>query len=205
MGFDLGYTLVHTHRELIFQKAIEQMGIHRKIDEIFKAYHLSDKLIMREFPGTLIGRREEFMPFYFQKLLGYLQIYLDLQSVLTEFFRQEEIQSKSDGGAWFAYESVASVLSMLKRRGIRRILISNWDDTAIEILKQNGIFSLLDQIVISSEVKISKPDQRIFELALFKAGVKPEHTLYVGDNYYNDYIGASCAGLKFVLINHIGR
>lgn len=24
VGFDLGYTLVHTHRELSFQKAIEQ-------------------------------------------------------------------------------------------------------------------------------------------------------------------------------------
>lgn len=50
VGFDLGYTLVHTHREIIFQKVIQQLGIIRGISETFEAYHLTDKLFMRDFP-----------------------------------------------------------------------------------------------------------------------------------------------------------
>lgn len=146
------------------------------------------------------------MPFYFQQLLDQLHIIeTDSRLILTEFYKQEKIQNQIDGGLWFVYESSANVFSMLKRHGLKIILISNWDDTAVEVLKQNGIAGLFDEIVVSSKVGLSKPDKKIFDLALSKAGVKPECSLYVGDNYYDDFIGANRAGMNFVLINHFGR
>ena len=39
-----------------------------------------------------------------------------------------------------------------------------------------------DTIIISEEVGLSKPDKRIFELALNKLDVQPEDVLFVGDD-----------------------
>lgn len=51
LWFDLGYTLVKTNREEAYQKALERMGVYRGKEEIAIAYHRSDKLFMREYPG----------------------------------------------------------------------------------------------------------------------------------------------------------
>lgn len=205
VGFDLGYTLVHTHRERIFQKVVGKLGIDRSLAVIFEAYHRTDKLFMRDFPGVMCGRREDFMPSYFTKLLETLRIDTDAKVVLAEFLSEESIFEKEEKGVWFAYKSARSVLSMLKLRGIKTILVSNWDETAETVLKQNRLSELLDGIVISSQAGVSKPDKKIFEIALSKVGVKPENSLYVGDNYYDDFVGANSAGMHFVLINHLGR
>lgn len=205
VGFDLGYTLVHTHREMIFQKAIKELGIYRDLPEIFEAYHLTDKLFMRDYPGVLCGRRSDFMPSYFRKLLEALSIEANAKTVLTAFFAEEQVHEDTEKGMWFTYESTAGVLSMLRGQGIRTVLISNWDETAERVLKQNRLNGLLDEIVISSKVGVSKPDQEIFEIALSRIGAKPECSLYVGDNYYDDFMGANKAGMHFVLINHFGR
>ena len=37
------------------------------------------------------------------------------------------------------------------------------------------------------------------------AGVEPSECLYVGDNYYDDAVGASAAGMRTLLINPPGR
>lgn len=205
VGFDLGYTLVHTHREKIFQKAVGKFEIDRSLAEIFEAYHRTDKLFMRDFPGVMCGRREDFMPSYFIKLLETLQIDADAQVVLAEFLSEERIFEKKEKGLWFVYESARSILSMLKHRGIKTVLVSNWDETAETVLQQNRLSELLDGVVISSQAGVSKPDKKIFEIALSKVGAKPENSLYVGDNYYDDFVGANSAGMHFVLINHLGR
>lgn len=63
----------------------------------------------------------------------------------------------------------------------------------------------MDTVVISSEAGCEKPDRRIFERALLLAGVEPSECLYVGDNYYDDAVGASAAGMRTLLINPPGR
>ena len=47
--FDLGYTLVHTRRELYFQKMLLQYGKNPAMDEIAAGYHRTNKLFMREY------------------------------------------------------------------------------------------------------------------------------------------------------------
>lgn len=38
VGFDLGYTLVHTHRERIFQNVVGKFGIDRSLAVIFEGF-----------------------------------------------------------------------------------------------------------------------------------------------------------------------
>ena len=54
------------------------------------------------------------------------------------------------------------------------------------------------------EVDAFKPDPRIFEHALERAGTSAAETIYVGDNYFADILGSSRAGLVPVLFDPAG-
>ena len=84
---------------------------------------------------------------------------------------------------------------------MRTGLISNWDPSCRSVLEQNGLTPFLDPIVVSSEVGVEKPDRRIFEKALELSGEDPRNCLYVGDNYYDDGVGASQVGMAFCILN----
>lgn len=47
----------------------------------------------------------------------------------------------------------------------------------------------------------SKPDKRIFELALNKLNLQPENTLFVGDDLEKDIAGPQNANIKGVWFN----
>lgn len=61
--------------------------------------------------------------------------------------------------------------------------------------------SCFDIIIISEEVGFSKPDKRIFELALKKLKVQPEETLFVGDDIQKDIGGCQNANIKGIWFN----
>lgn len=61
-----------------------------------------------------------------------------------------------------------------------------------------------DTIIISEEVGFSKPDKRIFELALKKLNVQPENTLFVGDDLEKDIAGCQNANIKGIWFNPHG-
>ena len=102
---------------------------------------------------------------------------------------------------WTAFPFTREVLQDLRARGLRTGLISNWDPSCRSVLEQNGLTPYLDPILVSSEVGVEKPDRRIFEKALELSGEDPRECLYVGDNYYDDGVGASQVGMAFCILN----
>lgn len=58
-----------------------------------------------------------------------------------------------------------------------------------------------DVIIISEEAGISKPDKRIFDLALHQLNVEPEAALFVGDNLIWDIDGSQKASMKGIWFN----
>lgn len=93
----------------------------------------------------------------------------------------------------------ADVLALLRQRGVRLGLVTNGLRTThlekLEILKMRTYF---DDIFLSDEVGISKPDPAIFLHACDKLGTVPENAAMVGDRYDKDIIGALRAGLYAV-------
>jgi putative hydrolase of the HAD superfamily len=50
-------------------------------------------------------------------------------------------------------------------------------------------------------VGVEKPNARIFQMALERAGLGPGQAVYVGDLYSVDVLGARAAGLPAVLLD----
>ena len=61
-----------------------------------------------------------------------------------------------------------------------------------------------DNILISGEIGIGKPDSRIFKLALESLAASPSQTVMVGDSLTRDIFGAKHAGLKGIWLNRSG-
>lgn len=59
-------------------------------------------------------------------------------------------------------------------------------------------------VVFSQDVRVRKPDRRIFEIAAREAGCPLDELLHVGDSYENDVLGAHGAGAKTVWMNREG-
>lgn len=68
-------------------------------------------------------------------------------------------------------------------------------------MMNTNLNSYFDTIIISEEVGFSKPDKRIFELALNMLNVQPEETLFVGDDLERDINGCQNAHIKGVWFN----
>lgn len=199
--FDMGYTLVYTERETTYQKALEKLGFDRSLEEIERAFHLLDKKFMRDYQGVLGGKEGTFLPWYLGALNYELGVNIDISKIQSTWIDLQEDNAKG----WIGYEFIHDALQDLRDSGFKLGMISNWDQTARDVIRNNGIHKYLDHIVISSEVGFEKPDPRIFEAAFELAGVKPKECLYIGDNYYDDGVGSKKVGMDFLIINRFGR
>ena len=64
-----------------------------------------------------------------------------------------------------------------------------------------GIAQAFRTVVTSVEHGRSKPHRAIFEAALCALGTAPAETLYIGDSYVADYLGAKRVGMSALLID----
>ena len=98
--------------------------------------------------------------------------------------------------------SAQALLDALRGRGIKTGIVANaWPDPG-RVLRRDiesyGLTPLLDVIVLSEEVGVSKPDPEIFLHALRTIGVEPEAAMFVGDGLVNDVQGAANVGMTTV-------
>ncbi len=199
--FDMGYTLVYMQRETTYRQALEKFGVDAAIEILEKEFHLTDKLFMREYPGMFLNERGVYMPWYLGILNYRLGIRLDVCKLDTVWHGiQIEVENY-----WQPFDGVHEVLKAMKRDSIGLGIISNWDDTARNVLNGTELNEYFDPIIISSEVNCKKPDPKIFELALDKAGVSAGECIYVGDNYYDDAVGSRAVGMQSLILNRFGK
>lgn len=199
--FDLGYTLLYKPREEGYRKVLAENGIGISLDDLEKAFHLVDKLFMREYPHVFGRDPETFMPWF----LGHLNYRLGVQLDLSAVWRRLKEVRHASPHCWLPFGNVPRVLEDLRRRNLRLGVITNWDPSARALLESQGLAGFFEHIVVSSEEGCEKPDPRIFELAVRRAGVSPRECLYVGDNYYVDAVGARQVGMGALIVNRFGR
>ncbi|HEX2067257.1 MAG TPA: HAD family hydrolase [Nitrososphaeraceae archaeon] len=77
-------------------------------------------------------------------------------------------------------------------------IIANQSEDILKILEESKINRFFKVIVISSEVKVRKPDPEIFRLAMNLANTSPEHCIMVGDRLDTDIGPANKLGMKTI-------
>ena len=94
------------------------------------------------------------------------------------------------------YEGVLDFMKWAKARGM--ILGIGTDMNAniqLQKLSLMGVGPYLDFVLTSEEAQVEKPHPEFFEKCVYKAGVKPEECIFVGDNVKKDVLGSLRCGL----------
>jgi len=98
-----------------------------------------------------------------------------------------------------SFDGVAKTFENLKAHGLKIGVFS--DFPLFNKLDTMGLSKYVDFAASSSNVGFLKPNIHCFEYLLYNVGAKPSETLYVGDSYTKDVVGASNAGLNAVFVN----
>lgn len=200
--FDIGYTLLYLKREELFISCAEKRNISLPSKAtVAEAFHLTDKLFMKDYPGVLGKEKETYMPWYF----GHLSYQLGIRLGLCSFYHDWKSSFSNSFEMWNPFPDVLPTLQYMKDKGYKMGVISNWDKSARALLERHHLTSFFDTIIISSEVGVEKPSREIFNHALTKAEVSPQECLYIGDNYYDDAVGSSKVGMESLIINRYGE
>lgn len=75
-------------------------------------------------------------------------------------------------------------------------IIANQAFGTADRLEAFGILKYIDLVIASAEEGVAKPDLKIFEIALEKAGVGPDEAMMVGDRIDNDILPAKKLGMR---------
>jgi putative hydrolase of the HAD superfamily len=99
-----------------------------------------------------------------------------------------------------AYPDAAPALENLRGAGVRRVVVSNWDVSLHDVLRQTGLATLVSGAITSAELGATKPSPGPFHHALTIAGVPARDALMIGNSVAEDVAGARAAGVSPVLI-----
>ena len=102
------------------------------------------------------------------------------------------------------FDDVRPSLRQLRGRGLRLVVVSNWDVSLTDVLRRMDLTPLLDGIVTSAGAGARKPTAAIFERALRLAGASPGRAAHVGDGLVEDVEGARAAGIEPIFLRRDG-
>lgn len=96
---------------------------------------------------------------------------------------------------------VRESLNRLRDAGLKLAVVSNSEGTLEKMLEEIDLRSPFEVVLDSSVVGVTKPDPRMFQLALERLNVSPAEALMVGDSPSADVDGAHAVGIRAALID----
>lgn len=102
------------------------------------------------------------------------------------------------------FEDVLPALRELKDMELKLGIVSNIDRDIRPMCSEMGIMNILDIVLTSLETGLFKPSPEIFLRAAEELQVAAAESLYAGDQYQIDVIGANRAGMVGVLVDRDG-
>lgn len=206
MFFDAGETLVHPHPSFpdLFASVLRSEGIEVSERQVHDNVHvIVDRFAAaaadNDLWTTTAGRSRAFWHSVYEAFLD--QLGIPAANGLHDTLYREF----TDLSNYALFDDVVPILERLRPTGIVLGVISNFEEWLERLLEMLGVAGFFDVRVISGIEGVEKPDPAIFRLALERAGVRPEETVYVGDSPAFDVEPARELGMFPVLIDRRGR
>jgi FMN phosphatase YigB (HAD superfamily) len=191
--FDVGNTLLFPNRARILAALRED---RRPTLEQWQALERRTK---KEFDEGMVGGRVDrgFWWTFHTHLLEELKLLEDgLRDVLVENTQRSANWDVMPPGTREALERI--------RGDYSTAVISNADGKIEDVLRRCSIADCFDSITDSGIVGQEKPHPAIFQAALLAMQAKAAASVYVGDVYSVDYVGARNTGMQAILFDVAG-
>jgi putative hydrolase of the HAD superfamily len=207
---DAGETMIHPHPSFgeLFAEVLAEAGhrveIQRILDTVSVYSQRWAETARRDGPWSTSSTSSR--EFWMQIYTGFLaDLGVKGEAPSLDELAQTMYRTFSDPGSYRAYPDVLPALEALSERGYSLGLVSNFEEWLELVLEAVELTTFLPVRVISGVEGIEKPDPRIFEIALERAGVAAEESVYVGDHPHFDVEASEAVGMFPVLIDRHGR
>jgi HAD superfamily hydrolase (TIGR01549 family) len=204
--FDVGETLVHVDPSFadLFVTVLASAGHERSLEEVREASahiyaRFSEAAADRSMWTTSPERSRAFWTSVYERMLGELGVPSEngIASTLhREFMRLER---------YVLFDDVRPALDDLTEAGLQLGIVSNFEAWLEEWFGVHELVETFPVRVISGIEGIEKPDERIYRLALARAGVEASESVYVGDNPEFDVDPPASLGMFPVLVDRRER
>ena len=191
--FDAGNTLVFANLERTLA-ALHARGIRPRTEQLHAAERQAKGELDRgnTAPGPYTDRQ------YWNAYYSFLLKSLDIEDANL----QESLATASrTSGNWDVVRPGTRESLLRLGRKYRLGVISNSDGGMEKLLRSCGLGDCFLGYTDSGHVGHEKPHPAIFHAALQQLAAKPESSLYVGDVYSIDYLGATRAGMQAMLFD----
>ena len=146
---------------------------------------------------------DEYHIYRIQEAAKDLGIYLTDEQVLSMQKEYKKNQQKLKMS-----ETTISILELAKKNNVKLGVITNGpSDHQWAKVNALGVEKWIprENIIVSGDLGINKPDKRIFEVMQEKLQLGVESLYYIGDSLENDIVGANNAGWKSIWINRYNK
>lgn len=192
--FDVGATLRYVVEDPEFAAAAERelmelVGAEEPHDVFFEKLEKNWKAYRKKAKSVLLDVSE------MELWLQYLLPDYPAERIAPNAARLTRLWRDHDGRR-LAHDDVVPTLRELVRRGYKLGIIAN-TITETEIpdwMCHDQVADCFTTVILSSKVRLRKPDTAIYHLAARCIGSAPENCAYVGDNPVRDVEGAVNAG-----------
>lgn len=192
--FDVGNTLLFPNQQIILAPLYERTVVPT-LDQL----HAIERRTKKEFDSMQQGGTADH-GFWF---LFYSHL-LDEHAIQDDQMRDQLVDATRVSANWGDVRpGTREILDRIAKR-FRIGVISNADGKIAALLERFGIADCFLSITDSGLVGYEKPHPAIFQAALRELNARPEESLYVGDVYSVDYIGAKKAGMQAMLFDVSG-
>ena len=205
--FDLYDTLIgfDPPREVVQSRAMNPFGYVVDKEGIDAGYKMADALMAEQtaqapLSALLAEAQSDFFSRYEQLVLRGAGHEVDLQ-ISGEVWKA--VRKQEYGFA--LYEDVTPALDDLRSNGYVVGVITNMSRPGEDVAESMGFKDNVDFTISSMDVGASKPNPKMFQAALSRAGVAPNEAVHVGDQLETDIQGAVASGINPILIDrHAG-
>ncbi len=101
-------------------------------------------------------------------------------------------------------KNMINLVKNLKKR-YKVIVLSNTNELHAKINYERGLYSIFDKVFLSNELKMAKPDKKIFQYVLKSLKLKPEECVFIDDKEDNVNVANELGinGIVFIDYNNL--
>jgi 2-haloacid dehalogenase len=83
-------------------------------------------------------------------------------------------------------EGTGAIIAELQQRGVRLLALTNWSAETFPVAREKfGLLQRFEEILVSGEERLAKPDPEIFRLIARRYQVRPESCIFIDDSAAN--------------------
>lgn len=98
----------------------------------------------------------------------------------------------------YLFDDAIEVLQYLEKKYHLHIITNGFEEVQNLKLEKSGIHTFFREIITSECAGVKKPNPKVFEFALGKAGAKAHQSVMIGDSYEADVMGAINSGMRAI-------